>query len=79
MKLQRLKWFTYRWRIKKDEDTRPYFEASLYFQAADMDEAEVLFDAMCDALGCSEDETRADDEPCPHFRFGGLHRIDEDD
>lgn len=67
-----------RWRLRRDQDTRPYYEASILFQAADMDEAEKLFDAMVDGLGCGEGV--CDEEtPCPHFRVGGLHQLDEMD
>lgn len=59
-----------------NEDERPYFEASVIFQADDTDEADKLFEAMTDALGCSE---RCATESCPHFRVGGFHRMDMDE
>lgn len=55
-------------------DSRPYYEASFVFQAADMDEAESLYDRMLDVI-CG-DHTAG--EGCPHFRVGGLHLMDED-
>jgi len=76
---QRLRWFRRGWRLQQTvEDARPYYEVSIIFQAADMDEADRLFDAMCEATGCN-DATCGADKPCPHFRVGGLHRVDEDD
>lgn len=71
-----LGFFHNRWRLRRvEEDTRPYFEASIIFQAADMDEADRLWEAMHDALGCTGD---GDDHVCPHFRVSGLHQLDED-
>lgn len=73
-----LRWNRWKaWRIRRDPtDDRPYFEASFLFQAKDMDEAGRLFDAMSDGLGCGEGICDAD-HPCPHFRVGGLHMLDE--
>lgn len=68
-----LGWFRDRWRVRRDVDSRPYFEASVLFQAADMAEAEALFDAMIDTLGCPDG-----DHQCPHFRVGGLHQVDDE-
>jgi hypothetical protein len=69
-------WFRDRhWFARKhDEDTRPYFEATFLFQARDMAQAEFLFEAMNDGLGCTE---RCKEQACPHFRVGGLHQLDE--
>ncbi len=70
-----LRFFKDRWRLRRDEDTRPYFEASILFQATDMVEAERFFDAMVDALECGD---CGEDKPCPHFRVAGLHQLNDD-
>lgn len=76
--MKTLRWFRDSWRVRKSQDERPYFEANVIFQASDMDEADRLFDGMLDAIGCDGDEARGEDEPCPHFRVGGLHRMEEE-
>lgn len=74
---KKLGFFRNRWRLRRREqhDDRPYFEASIVFQAADMAEAERLWEAMEGALGCTGE---GDDHVCPHFRVSGLHQLDED-
>lgn len=72
-------WFvTRRWfgRPPKDEDARPYFEITHLIQARDMAQASFLFEGMTDALGCNN--ACGEDRPCPHFRFGGLHQLDNE-
>lgn len=73
-------WFIFRrWfgRHPKENDTRPYFEVTHYFQARDMAQAEFLWEAMTDALGCKD--TCGPDTPCPHFRFGALRQLDDEE
>lgn len=65
-----------KWLGPRTQDRRPYFDASVMFQAADMDEAEKLYARMLDAIGC--DQHADDEEPCLHFRGGGLHLMEED-
>lgn len=75
---KRLSFFRHRWRLRHGpDDPRPWFEASIIFQARDMAQAEFLFERMTDdALDCNR---HGPDEPCPHFRVGGLHQVDNDD
>ncbi len=72
---RKLGFFRDRWRVRRDEDTRPYFEASIMFQARDMAQAEFLFEAMIDGLGCGN---LCGEVPCPHFRVAGLHQVDDE-
>ena len=58
-------------------DPRPYFEVTHMFQARDMAQAEFLFEGMIDALGCND--MCGPDRPCPHFRFGSLRQLDEEE
>jgi hypothetical protein len=71
-----LGWFRDRWQLPRTSDARPYFEASVLFQARDMAQAEFLFDAMIDGLGCGT--LCGDERPCPHFRVAGLHQVDDE-
>lgn len=73
-----LAFFRNRWRVRRGEDARPYFEASILFQAKDMEEADRLFDQMVDGLECGDGVCDAV-RPCPYFRVGGLHQLDEDE
>lgn len=66
-----------RWFQSDPKDKRPYFDANVIFQATDMEEAEALFDKMLEAIGC-EECLENEDKPCPHFRIGGLHLMEED-
>lgn len=66
-----------KWFRTDPSDSRPFFDASVVFQAADQDEAEALFDRMLDAIGCAEHDGDQD-SPCPHFRVGGVHMMEDD-
>lgn len=68
------RWFG---RTPKASDSRPYFEITHLIQARDMAQAEFLFEGMTDALGC--DNNCGEDSPCPHFRFGALHQLDDEE
>lgn len=75
--IRKLGFFRNRWHLHhQPKDARPYYEASIIFQATDMDEASRLWETMEEALGCHGE---GDDHICPHFRVSGLHQLDEED
>lgn len=65
-----------RWFSRTPVDDRPYFEATTLFQARDLAQAEFLFDAMIDGLGCPQQDVDGN-HVCPHFRFGAVHQLDD--